>query len=86
MSELIGQLVWGVGQGKQKVKVVAFLLFLLFVLLALVRPQMGTKLETVRRTGVDVVITARARTSREAWIRKMWSRGALKRRSMRFAC
>ena len=53
---LIGQLVRGVGQGKQKVKVVAFLLFLLFVLFALLRPQWGTKLETVRRTGVDVVI------------------------------
>ena len=33
-----------------------FLLFLLFALLALLRPQWGTKLETVRRTGVDIVI------------------------------
>ncbi|MCI0624657.1 MAG: VWA domain-containing protein [Acidobacteria bacterium] len=55
-SSLVAQLVRGVGQTKQKVKVVVFLLFFLFVLLALLRPQWGTKLETVRRTGVDVVI------------------------------
>ena len=53
---LIGQLVRGVGQGKQKVKVAAFLLFMLFGLLALLRPQWGTKLETVRRTGVDIIV------------------------------
>jgi Ca-activated chloride channel homolog len=53
---LIGQLVRGVGQGKQKVKVVAFLIFALFGLLALLRPQWGTKLETVRRTGVDIIV------------------------------
>ena len=53
---LIGQLVRGVGQGKQKVKVVALLLFTLFGLLSLLRPQWGTKLETVRRTGVDIIV------------------------------
>ena len=53
---LIGQLVRGSWPGKQKMKVVTFLLFLLFTLLALLRPQWGTKLETVRRTGVDIVV------------------------------
>jgi Ca-activated chloride channel family protein len=53
---LVGQLVRGVGQGKQKGRVVVFLLFLLFGLLALLRPQWGTKLETVRRTGVDIIV------------------------------
>jgi Ca-activated chloride channel family protein len=55
-ASVIGQLVRGVGQGKQKMKVVTFLFFMFFVLLALVRPQWGTKLETVRRTGVDIVV------------------------------
>ena len=53
---LVGQLVRGIGTGKQKLKVVTFLLFLLFTLFALVRPQWGTKLETVRRTGVDIIV------------------------------
>ena len=53
---LIGQLVRGIGTGKQKLKVVTFLLFLLFTVLALLRPQWGTKLETVRRTGVDIIV------------------------------
>jgi Ca-activated chloride channel homolog len=53
---LIGQLVRGVGTGKQKLRVVVFLLFVLFGLLALLRPQWGTKLETVRRTGVDIIV------------------------------
>jgi len=55
-ASLIGQLVRGVGTWKQKLKVVAFLLFLFFTLLALLRPQWGTKLETVRRTGVDIIV------------------------------
>ena len=50
---LIGQLVRGVGQGKQKISVVLFMMSMLFGVLALLRPQWGTKLETVRRTGVD---------------------------------
>ena len=53
---LIGQLVRGVGTGKQKLRVVVFLLFMLFGLFALLRPQWGTKLETVRRTGVDIIV------------------------------
>ena len=36
---LVGQLVRGVGQGKQKWRVVVFLLFMLFGLLTLLRPQ-----------------------------------------------
>ena len=53
---LIGQLVRGVGAGKQKLKIVVFLFFVLFGLFALLRPQWGTKLETVRRTGVDIIV------------------------------
>jgi Ca-activated chloride channel homolog len=53
---LIGQLVRGIGTGKQQLRVVTFLLFLLFTLFALLRPQWGTKLETVRRTGVDIIV------------------------------
>jgi Ca-activated chloride channel family protein len=37
-------------------KAVLFVLFVIFVLLALVRPQWGTKLETVKRTGVDIMV------------------------------
>jgi Ca-activated chloride channel homolog len=46
----------GIGTGKQKLRVVVFLLFVLFGLFALLRPQWGTKLETVRRTGVDIIV------------------------------
>src|SRR5262245_38175222 len=53
---LAEQLIRGVGQAKQRLRVVLLLLFLIFAFLALVRPQWGTKLETVKRTGVDIVI------------------------------
>ena len=53
---LAEQLVRGVGQAKQKLRVVLFLVFLAFAFLALIRPQWGTKLETVKRAGVDIVI------------------------------
>ncbi len=53
---LAENLVRGVGVGKQKFKVLLFLLFVVFALLTLLRPQWGTKLETVRRTGVDIMI------------------------------
>src|SRR4030095_9106573 len=39
-----------------QLKVVLLLFFLVFSFLALIRPQWGTKLETVRRTGVDIMI------------------------------
>ena len=55
-ASLLGQLIRGVSQWKRRLKVTTFLLFVFFVILALLRPQWGTKLETVRRTGVDVVI------------------------------
>lgn len=55
-AHLLRDLIRGVGQAKQKLKVVLFLLFLAFVVVALLRPQWGTKLETVRRTGVDIMI------------------------------
>lgn len=55
-APLAAQLVRGVGQGKQKLRVVLFLLFLAFSFLALIRPQWGTRLETVKRAGVDIMI------------------------------
>jgi len=55
-ASLVAQLIQGVGRGKQKLKVVVFLLFLLFAVLAVARPQWGTKLETVRRAGVDIMV------------------------------
>jgi Ca-activated chloride channel homolog len=55
-APLAEQLIRGVGQGKQKLRIVLFLLFLVFSFLALLRPQWGTKLETVKRTGVDIMI------------------------------
>ena len=62
---LADQLIRGVGRGKQKVKAVAFLMFLFFALLALLRPQWGTRLETVNRTGVDIMIALDSSLSME---------------------
>lgn len=53
---LAEQLVRGIGLAKPQLKVVLLLFFLVFSFLALIRPQWGTKLETVRRTGVDIMI------------------------------
>ena len=55
-APLADDLIRGVGRAKQKIRVVLFLLFLIFGLLALVRPQWGTKLESVKRKGVDIMI------------------------------
>ena len=40
---------------KPQVKMVLFLLALVFLTVGLVNPKMGTKLETVKRQGVDIV-------------------------------
>ena len=42
--------------GRQKVKAILMLLSYLFLVLALARPQIGTKLELVRRRGLDIMI------------------------------
>lgn len=55
-DRLVSGLINGISAGKQLVKVILFLLFLVFALLALVRPQWGTKLETVKRVGVDIMV------------------------------
>jgi Ca-activated chloride channel homolog len=55
-QHLIGKLIHETSRGKQAFKVVLFVLFLFFALLALIRPQWGTQLETVNRTGVDIMI------------------------------
>src|SRR5262245_26513844 len=55
-APLVEELIRGVGRAKQKLKAVLFLVFLVFAVLASLRPQWGSKLETVRRTGVDMVI------------------------------
>jgi Ca-activated chloride channel homolog len=53
---LVSGLISGISSVKQVVRAVLFLLFLVFALLALVRPQWGTKLETVKRVGVDIMV------------------------------
>jgi Ca-activated chloride channel family protein len=55
-EHLLADLVSGISAGKQILQSVLFLLFLAFALLALVRPQWGTKLETVKREGVDIMV------------------------------
>ena len=55
-EHLIDKLIHETSWRKQAFKAVLFLLFLVFALLALIRPQWGTKLETVNRTGVDIMI------------------------------
>jgi len=55
-QHLVGKLIHEISRGKQALKVVLFVFFLFFALLALIRPQWGTKLETVNRTGVDIMV------------------------------
>src|SRR5437867_817953 len=55
-DHLVPSLISGISLGKQVLKVILFLLFVVFVLLALIRPQWGTKLETVKRMGVDIMV------------------------------
>ena len=65
-DHLVPSLISGISLGKQVLKVIFFLLFVVFVLLALVRPQWGTKLETVKRMGVDVMVALDTSLSMEA--------------------
>jgi len=53
---LIDQLIRGVSLTKKVIKVVLILIFFSFAVFALARPQWGTKLETVKRKGIDIVV------------------------------
>ena len=53
--ELLEKLAPNTSTFKSVVKLIFFLIGLSFLILALVNPKMGTKLETVKRQGVDVV-------------------------------
>ncbi|KAA3657532.1 MAG: VWA domain-containing protein [Calditrichaeota bacterium] len=54
--ELMKKLTSGVSRGRQKIKAFLLLLGLFFLILALARPQIGTKLEEVQREGVDILV------------------------------
>lgn len=53
---LIGRLSPDTGLGRQVLKWILFLLFFLFIVIALVRPQFGVKMEMMERKGIDVMV------------------------------
>jgi Ca-activated chloride channel family protein len=53
---LADQLIRGVSRTKKIIKAICLLLFFLLAVLALARPQWGTKLESIKRSGIDLVI------------------------------
>lgn len=54
--ELIEKLTASTSRSRQVFKIVLILCGLFFMILALARPQIGTKLEEVKREGVDIII------------------------------
>ncbi len=54
--ELIQKLTLGTSRARQIGKVVCLIAALTFIILALARPQIGTRLEEVKREGVDIII------------------------------
>lgn len=54
-TDLLKRLAPGVSNFKSTLKLVFLLLGIIFLTLGLVNPKMGTKLETVKREGVDIV-------------------------------
>lgn len=54
--ELVRKLSSNVSRGRQITKVALYLLALLFLIVALARPQIGTRLEEVKREGIDLLI------------------------------
>lgn len=54
--ELIKKLMIGVSRGRQVFKLFLLSTVVILIILALVRPQLGTKLEEVQREGVDIFI------------------------------
>lgn len=64
--ELIHKLTAGLSRQRQIAKAAMLLLALLFLLLALARPQIGTRLEEVQREGVDIVVAVDVSLSMQA--------------------
>jgi Ca-activated chloride channel homolog len=54
--EMLKRMTDGISRGRQVFKAVLILLVALFSVLALARPQFGTKMELMRRKGLDVVV------------------------------
>src|SRR5262245_37474079 len=54
--ELLQQLMPAAGKYKRRIKFGLLLLALALLIIALANPQIGTKLETVKREGVDIMI------------------------------
>lgn len=54
--ELLQKLTASTSRGRQILKVILILFSILFMILSLGRPQIGTKLEEVKREGVDIII------------------------------
>src|SRR5262249_47389040 len=65
-EHLLADLVSCISGRKQSLQAVLFLLLLAFALLALVRPEWGTKLEPVKREGVDIMVALDPSLSMEA--------------------
>jgi Ca-activated chloride channel family protein len=55
-KRLTDQLIRGVSRTKKVTKAICLLLFFILAVLALSRPQWGTKLESVKRKGIDLVV------------------------------
>ncbi len=54
--DLMDKLMFGVSRGKSILKLILFCIALSLIILGLANPQIGTKLEEVKREGVDVII------------------------------
>lgn len=54
--ELVEKLSRSTSRGKQIIKAILIILGILFMALALARPQIGTRLEEVKREGVDIIV------------------------------
>lgn len=65
-SDLMQKLTSGVSRGRQKLKASLLLIGILFVIIALARPQIGTHLEEVKREGVDIIVAVDVSLSMQA--------------------
>ncbi len=54
--ELLQKLTVGLSRGRQVLKAALIVLALMFFIVALARPQIGTKIEEVKREGVDILV------------------------------
>ncbi|MBD3384568.1 VWA domain-containing protein [candidate division KSB1 bacterium] len=61
--QLMQKLIENTSRKKQIYKMAILLLALLFIVLSLARPQIGTKLEEIRREGVDIIVAMDVSTS-----------------------